>query len=68
MSIDAAATPSCRQHRRASSNRKLGLARNGVRFGVYKDDVYHDRLFPYDHITIAHGRDYRDACSILAFS
>lgn len=26
------------------------LARNGVRFGVYRDGVYQDRLFPYDPI------------------
>ena len=26
------------------------LARNGVRFGVYKDGIYQDRLFPYDPI------------------
>ena len=26
------------------------LARNGVRFGVYKDGTYQDRLFPYDPI------------------
>ena len=26
------------------------LARNGVRFGIYRDGVYQDRLFPYDPI------------------
>ena len=26
------------------------LSRNGVRFGVYKDGEYHDRLFPYDPV------------------
>lgn len=26
------------------------LARNGVRFGIYRDGVYEDRLFPYDPI------------------
>ena len=26
------------------------LSRNGVRFGIYKDGEYHDRLFPYDPI------------------
>ena len=34
--------------RREEINRELG--RNGVRFGVYRDGVYHDRLFPYDPI------------------
>ena len=34
--------------RRESINREL--ARNGVRFGIYRDGVYHDRLFPYDPI------------------
>lgn len=34
--------------RRESINREL--ARNGVRFGIYHDGVYHDRLFPYDPI------------------
>ena len=26
------------------------LSRNGVRFGIYKNGEYHDRLFPYDPI------------------
>lgn len=34
--------------RRALINREL--SRNGVRFGVYRDGEYHDRLFPYDPI------------------
>lgn len=34
--------------RRDSINREL--ARNGVRFGIYHDGEYHDRLFPYDPI------------------
>lgn len=34
--------------RRESINREL--ARNGVRFGIYRDGQYHDRLFPYDPI------------------
>ncbi|MCH4208984.1 MAG: circularly permuted type 2 ATP-grasp protein [Bifidobacterium sp.] len=34
--------------RREGINREL--SRNGVRFGVYKDGEYHDRLFPYDPI------------------
>ena len=34
--------------RRQSINREL--ARNGVRFGIYHDGEYHDRLFPYDPI------------------
>ena len=34
--------------RRESINREL--ARNGVRFGIYHDGEYHDRLFPYDPI------------------
>ncbi|MBW3081063.1 circularly permuted type 2 ATP-grasp protein [Bifidobacterium saguinibicoloris] len=34
--------------RREDINREL--SRNGVRFGVYKDGVYKDRLFPYDPI------------------
>lgn len=34
--------------RQAAINREL--ARNGVRFGIYKDGEYHDRLFPYDPI------------------
>ncbi|NMN02282.1 circularly permuted type 2 ATP-grasp protein [Bifidobacterium panos] len=32
--------------RREGINREL--SRNGVRFGVYKNGEYHDRLFPYD--------------------
>lgn len=32
--------------RRESINREL--SRNGVRFGIYKNGEYHDRLFPYD--------------------
>lgn len=35
-------------NRRESINREL--SRNGVRFGIYKDGEYHDRLFPYDPI------------------
>lgn len=35
-------------NRRESINREL--ARNGVRFGIYHDGEYHDRLFPYDPI------------------
>ena len=34
--------------RQESINREL--ARNGVRFGIYKDGTYHDRLFPYDPV------------------
>ncbi|WP_055428013.1 circularly permuted type 2 ATP-grasp protein [Bifidobacterium aesculapii] len=34
--------------RREEINREL--SRNGVRFGVYKNGVYKDRLFPYDPI------------------
>lgn len=34
--------------RREGINREL--SRNGVRFGVYKDGEYRDRLFPYDPI------------------
>lgn len=34
--------------RRDVINREL--ARNGVRFGIYRDGEYHDRLFPYDPI------------------
>lgn len=33
---------------RAAINREL--ARNGVRFGIYKDGEYNDRLYPYDPI------------------
>ena len=33
-------------NRRESINREL--SRNGVRFGIYKNGEYHDRLFPYD--------------------
>ena len=35
-------------NRREAINREL--ARNGVRFGIYSDGSYHDRLFPYDPI------------------
>ena len=35
-------------NRRGDINREL--SRNGVRFGVYKNGEYHDRLFPYDPI------------------
>ena len=35
-------------NRRESINREL--ARNGVRFGIYHNGEYHDRLFPYDPI------------------
>ena len=35
-------------NRRESSNRELSL--NGVRFGIYKNGEYHDRLFPYDPV------------------
>lgn len=35
-------------NRREAINREL--SRNGVRFGVYKNGEYHDRLFPYDPI------------------
>lgn len=35
-------------NRRTSINREL--ARNGVRFGIYHNGEYHDRLFPYDPI------------------
>lgn len=34
--------------RRELINREL--SRNGVRFGIYKNGEYHDRLFPYDPI------------------
>lgn len=34
--------------RREEINREL--SRNGVRFGIYKDGEYHDRLFPYDPV------------------
>lgn len=34
--------------RQAVINREL--ARNGVRFGIYRDGAYHDRLFPYDPV------------------
>ncbi len=50
MSIDTAATrlaDNLAEHQ-AAINREL--ARNGVRFGVYKDGAYHDQLFPYDPI------------------
>ena len=35
-------------NRRESINREL--SRNGVRFGIYKNGEYHDRLFPYDPV------------------
>lgn len=35
-------------NRRDALNREL--ARNGVRFGIYKNGEYHDQLFPYDPI------------------
>ena len=35
-------------NRRESINREL--ARNGVRFGIYHNGQYNDRLFPYDPI------------------
>ncbi|RYQ08398.1 A circularly permuted ATPgrasp [Bifidobacterium pseudolongum subsp. globosum] len=35
-------------HRRDALNREM--ARNGVRFGIYKNGEYHDQLFPYDPI------------------
>lgn len=44
--------------RRESINREL--ARNGVRFGIYRDGVYHDRLFPYDPIPRILGSDEYD--------
>ncbi len=34
--------------RREAINREL--SRNGVRFGIYQNGTYHDRLFPYDPI------------------
>ncbi|WP_317416246.1 circularly permuted type 2 ATP-grasp protein [Thermophilibacter provencensis] len=34
--------------RQETINREL--ARNGVRFGIYRDGTYHDRLFPYDPV------------------
>lgn len=34
--------------RRGEINREL--SRNGVRFGIYKNGEYHDRLFPFDPI------------------
>ena len=34
--------------RRELINREL--SRNGVRFGIYHNGEYHDRLFPYDPI------------------
>lgn len=33
------------------------LARNGVRFGIYKNGEYHDQLFPYDPIPRIIGSD-----------
>ncbi|MBM6699753.1 circularly permuted type 2 ATP-grasp protein [Bifidobacterium pullorum subsp. saeculare] len=44
--------------RRADINREL--ARNGVRFGVYKNGTYDDRLFPYDPIPRIIGSDEFD--------
>lgn len=44
--------------RRESINREL--ARNGVRFGIYHDGEYHDRLFPYDPIPRIIGSDEYD--------
>ena len=35
-------------NRREAINREL--SRNGVRFGIYKNGEYHDRLFPYDPV------------------
>ncbi len=35
--------------RQETINREL--ARNGVRFGIYRDGTYHDRLFPYDPVS-----------------
>ena len=36
------------------------LARNGVRFGIYHNGEYHDRLFPYDPIPRILGSDEYD--------
>lgn len=44
--------------RRESINREL--SRNGVRFGIYKNGEYHDRLFPYDPIPRIIGSDEFD--------
>ena len=35
-------------NRREAINREL--SRNGVRFGIYRNNEYHDRLFPYDPV------------------
>ena len=50
MAIDTAARTLAADlvNRRESINREL--ARNGVRFGIYHDGEYQDRLFPYDPI------------------
>lgn len=50
MAIDTAARTLAADlvNRRESINREL--ARNSVRFGIYHDGEYHDRLFPYDPI------------------
>ncbi len=44
--------------RQESINREL--ARNGVRFGIYRNGEYHDRLFPYDPIPRIIGSDEFD--------
>lgn len=41
--------------RRAGINREL--ARNGVRFGIYKQGEFHEQLFPYDPIPRIIGAD-----------
>ncbi len=48
--IESAAQKLARElvNRREAINREL--SRNGVRFGIYKDGTYHDRLFPYDPV------------------
>lgn len=45
-------------HRRDALNREL--ARNGVRFGIYKNGEYHDQLFPYDPVPRIIGSDEFD--------
>lgn len=45
-------------NRRDALNREL--ARNGVRFGIYKNGEYHDQLFPYDPIPRIIGSDEFD--------
>lgn len=45
-------------NRRDALNREL--ARNGVRFGIYKNGEYHDQLFPYDPIPRVIGSDEFD--------